>query len=49
VVTGLFFVSLIATGGLLSSDKQMPTIVLRLHQVAPYLTVLAAAVTLYLL
>lgn len=49
VVTGLFFLALMATGGLLSTDKQMPVVVLRLHQIAPYLTVLAAAVTLYLL
>jgi hypothetical protein len=49
VITGLFFLGLMATGGLLSSDKQMPTIVLRLHQIAPYLTVLSSAVTLYLL
>jgi hypothetical protein len=48
-VTGLFFLSLIATGGLLSSDKEMPAIVLKLHQIAPYLTVLSTAVTLYLL
>jgi hypothetical protein len=49
VVTGLFFLALMATGGLLSSDKEMPAVVLRLHQIAPYLTVLSAAVTLYLL
>jgi len=49
VLTGLFFLGLMATGGLLSGDKQMPAVVLKLHQIAPYLTVLAAAVTLYLL
>jgi heme A synthase len=49
VLTGLFFLGLMATGGLLSADKQMPPIVLKLHQIAPYLTVLSAAVTLYLL
>ncbi len=49
VVTGLFFLSLIVTGGLLSSDEQMPAVVLKLHQIAPYLTVLSTAVTLYLL
>jgi len=49
VLTGLFFLGLIATGGLLSSDKQMPAVVLKLHRIAPYLTVLAAAATLYLL
>ena len=49
VVTGLFFLSLIATGGLLSGDKQMPTIVSRLHQIAPYLTLFSTAITMYLL
>jgi hypothetical protein len=33
----------------LSIDKPMPAIVLRLHQVMPYLAVLSTAVTLYLL
>ena len=49
VVTGLFLLGLMVTGGLLSIDKQMPAIVRKLHQIAPYLTVAAAAVTLYLL
>jgi hypothetical protein len=49
VVTDLFFLSLIATGGLLSSDRQMPAVVSKLHQITPYLTVLSTAVTLYLL
>ncbi|MBN1978005.1 MAG: hypothetical protein JW918_11455 [Anaerolineae bacterium] len=49
VVTGLFLLALMATGGLLSVDRQMPAIVLKLHQIAPYLTLVAAAVTLYLL
>ena len=49
VATGLFLLGLMVTGGLLSVDKQMPPVVLRLHQIAPYLTVAAAAVALYLL
>jgi hypothetical protein len=49
VVTGLFFLGLMVTGGLLSTDKPMPAVVLRLHQIAPYLTVLSTAATLYLL
>ncbi|MFL7793024.1 MAG: hypothetical protein AB8I69_12845 [Anaerolineae bacterium] len=49
VITGLFLLGLMATGGLLSVDKQMPAIVLKLHQIAPYLTLVAAAATLYLL
>lgn len=49
VVTGLLFLSLVASGGLLMIERQMPTIVQRVHHIAPYLTVLSAAVTLYLL
>ena len=49
IVTGLFFLGTMVTGGLLSIDKAMPAIVLKLHQVTPYLTVLSTATTLYLL
>ncbi len=49
VVTGLLFLGAIITGGLLSTDKPMPTAIQRLHQITPYLTVLSAAATLYLL
>ena len=51
IVTGLFFLGTMGTGGALSipSDKAIPAIVHKLHQVTPYLTVLSTAVTLYLL
>jgi hypothetical protein len=49
VVTVLFFVGTVAAGALLSIDEQVPTVVLRLHQVLPLLTVLSTAGTLYLL
>ena len=49
IVTGLFFPGTIITGGLLSIDKIMPAIILRLHQITPYLTVLCSTATLYLL
>jgi hypothetical protein len=45
----LFFAGNVATGGLLSTDKTMPAVILKLHQITPYLTVLSTAVTLYLL
>lgn len=48
-VTVLFFVGTVAAGGLLSIEKPMPTIVVRLHLVVPVLTVLATGGTLYLL
>ena len=49
VVTVLFFAGDVATGGLLSTDKPMPAVILKLHQITPFLTVLSTAVTLYLL
>lgn len=49
VVTGLLFLSLVASGGLLMIDRQMPAVVQRVHHIAPYLTVLSSAATLYLL
>jgi len=46
VVTGLFFVGTVVFGGLLSTGKPMPAVILRMHQVMPFLTVLSAAVAL---
>ena len=48
-VTGMLFISLIATGGLLSSDLEMPAVVSTLHKIAPYLTLLSTAGTLFFL
>jgi len=48
-ITGLLFVGTIITGGLLSTDQSMPTAILKIHQLGPYLTVLSSAGTLYLL
>lgn len=47
-VTGLFFVAMAATGGLLASDKPAPVAVLRIHQILPALTVASTGVTLFL-
>jgi len=49
VVTGLFFLGTIITGGLLSTGKPTPAAILTMHQITPFLTVLSTAVTLYLL
>ena len=43
------FLATILSGGLLSIDKTMPLVVHRLHQVTPYLTLLATSGFLYLL
>ena len=49
VVTGLLFLVTIISGGLLSTSKPMPTAILIMHRITPFLTVLSTAVTLYLL
>lgn len=49
IVTGLFFLGAIITGGLLSIDKPMPAAILALHRLTPFLAVLSTAVTLFLL
>ena len=49
VATGLCSLAMVASGGFLSSERLMPVALLRVHQVIPLLTVLSAAVTLYLL
>ena len=47
VVTGLFFLGAVVSGGLLSTDKPMPPAILAIHRTTPFLTVFSAAVTLY--
>lgn len=49
VLTVLLFVVGIITGGLVSIDKPMPAIVLRVHHITPYLMVLSTAGSLYML
>jgi len=49
IASAVFFLGLIATGGLLSAGKVMPAIVLALHRVIPYLTVLSTGSALFLL
>ena len=49
VVTGLFLLGTIISGGLLSTGKPMPAAILTMHQITPFLTVFSTAATLYLL
>jgi hypothetical protein len=49
VASGLLFLGTIVSGGLVSAEGPMPTAVWTMHQITPYLTVLSAAATLYLL
>ena len=48
-VAGVFFIGLIATGGLLATEKQFPAIVLLAHKFLPYLTVIATGASLVML
>ena len=48
-VTLLFFIVMIATGGLLSTTLTLPGVVLTVHRVMPYLLILTTSATLYLL
>ena len=49
VVTVLLFAGTVVAGGLLSVKEQASTAILRLHQVLPVFSLLAAAATLFLL
>jgi len=49
LLTALFFVVTIVTGGLVSLPKAMPVIVSLSHKLLPYLTMLSTAVSIYLL
>jgi heme A synthase len=47
VVCGVFFVALIATGGIISAMKSAPEVVHKIHQILPYLVILSTGITLY--
>ena len=50
VLSGILFLTLIATGALLTREEmQLPELVLKIHQVAPLLALLASSVSIYLL
>jgi heme A synthase len=47
VVCGVFFLTLIATGGVISAMKNPPEIVRKIHQIVPYVLILANGLTFY--
>jgi hypothetical protein len=47
--SGVLFLVTIITGGLLSIARPMPAVIKALHLVAPFLTVISCAATIYLL
>ena len=49
IVSSLFFVSMIATGGMLATEKEFPSVVLLTHKIVPYLTAASTGISLYLL
>lgn len=46
---GLLFIALFITGALLSRGNPLPGVISRIHQVAPLLTLVFSAVTIYVL
>lgn len=48
-ITVLVFIGLVVTGGLISTEKEMPGFVEKIHTYLPYLTVLSTATMIYLL
>lgn len=49
ILTVVFFIALVATGGMLSFEREWPAVVLRLHQVLPLVSVASATLSTYLL
>jgi heme A synthase len=47
LVCGFLFLVLIATGGLMSAMKNAPEFVHKIHQIVPYLVILASSTILY--
>jgi len=48
-VTGVPYLITIITGGLVSTDKPMPPVVLTVHRIMPFLTLLCTALTTFFL
>lgn len=48
-VTILLFIALVATGGMLSTNKTWPGVILKIHQIVPTLVILSTAANFYLL
>ena len=49
-ISGVLFLTLIATGALLTREEmQLPDLVLKVHQIAPGLALVASSITVYLL
>lgn len=46
---GIFFIAMIATGGMLATENDFPGLVLRIHKIAPYLTAVSTGLSIYLL
>ncbi|MBN2556906.1 MAG: hypothetical protein JXA97_13290 [Anaerolineales bacterium] len=49
LAAGLFFLSTVISGGLVSIEKPMPAAISTMHRLLPYFTALSAAAALYLL
>ncbi len=48
VITSLLILVTFISGGLLSTEKEMPTWILGLHRIAPFLALLSSSATVFL-
>ena len=49
ITSGCLLVGTLVTGGMLSVDKVMPSIVIRMHQILPVLTTVSTGITLFIM
>jgi len=49
ILVGILFTALVATGGMLSFEREWPSVVLKIHQVFPLLSLGISALSVFLL
>jgi len=49
ILTGVLFAALVATGGMLSFEREWPSVVLKVHQVLPLISLACSAISVFLL
>lgn len=49
ITSGCLLIGTMVTGGMLSVDKVMPSIVLKMHRILPFLTTISTGITLFIL
>lgn len=49
ILTGMFFLALVATGGMLCFEREWPSVILKIHQVLPLVSLSFSAISVFLL